>query len=266
MLRVCLLGFLTAFCTAANAAYVGSLAFVTPSGTVGPSDEVPIWVRLTLDASSDPLIVTTDAGSSPPFGVPLTNYPSLASFLSPQLQGQGLSYETESVDISQIYLNTSFGCTTTFSNGCSPGAYTFSFNTSGPDSINFLPDGATPSVSVAAGGSRDYLFGYFRPTGGNPVDPGTYYFYTTTLLLQFVGTGTYRIIDGYDQDGYPIYQPDPVVADAYGQIELASTPCGFGSDPSCPGAFSRTVVPLPGAGWLAAAAMLAMAPRLRRRR
>jgi len=55
----------------AAAAYTGTLTFIEPTGTVGPTDEIPVWLRFTLDETSDPLVLTVDAEGTPPFGVPL---------------------------------------------------------------------------------------------------------------------------------------------------------------------------------------------------
>lgn len=261
----------------ASAAYLAALSFVEPTGTVGSTDSIPVWIRLTLDAGSDPLDLNNDPNASPPFGVPTANYP--ASFYSQNLYEAGFTaYELVSVDsLSYVGLNTSFYCNNTFTspvNSCAPGAYSFDFNVSGPDTINYVPvTNGGPTFTVQPGGSHDYLFGTFTPTGGGPVEPGNYYFYGSSLDLYFVGTGTFRIQQtdeqGFgvtDEFGNPVYLPDLVQADFTKDLRLAVTPCADNDVPECPGAFSRTVaaVPAPGALWLLGTGVGALAWRGRR--
>lgn len=139
----------------------------------------------------------------------------------------------------------------------------FSFNTSGPDTINFLPaDGGT--FSLQPGESHDYLFGSFAPSAG-PVASGTYTFPLTTLMLQFrgIGVGQVLILDGngdpiplLDEDGNPVLDEfgEPVYRtevtgplNVSASIDLAST--------AGQAAFTRTVVPVPGAVWLLGSAL-----------
>lgn len=247
-----------------NAAYVGTLSFVQPTATVGPTDAIPVWIRLTMDPGSDPLDLNNDPNGAPPFGVPLANYPTTISDGSTTFPG------TIS-DLTSVFLNTTFYCTGTFTAGCIGGPpYDFTFNTSGPDSINFIPDAGTPTVLVPAGGTRDYLFGTFTPTGGGPVAPDTYYFYGASLQVELYGTGMATVQDldqngdpiplldqngdpVLDQNGEPVYQTHTeIIPNASAELEFALTPCVGDSQPTCQGAFSRTVnaVPLPAAAWL----------------
>ncbi len=264
----------------ASAAFISSLAFTQPTGTASPTDSIPVWVRLTLDPSSDPLELNDSASASPPFGVPPENYPD---FYSPDLTEEDVGgYELVSLDsLDAVYLNTSFVCSGTFTTSCTAGPpYTFSFNTSGPDTINFVPNYGSPTFSLQPGESHDYLFGTFTPTGGGPVAPGTYYFYSTDLMLSFHGTGTWKIpteTQATDEDGEPLFDPDtgePIfyelrTTSLEGRLNLATTPCGAYSGPSCAGAFVREVsaVPAPAAFWLFGSGMGALgALRTRRRR
>lgn len=256
----------------ARAAYMGTLTFVEPVATVGPSETIPVWVRFTLDPASDPLEINTDAGGSPPFGIPASNIPESFSlaFGEPPIENlQGISLTS----LSDVFLNTGFSCSGTFTSSCTSGPpYKFTFNTSGPDTINFLPAyGGT--FALQPGESHDYLFGSFAPSAG-PVASGTYTFPLTTLMLQFrgIGIGQVLVLDGngdpipaLDEDGNPILDEfgDPVYQteatgplNASASIDLAST--------AGQAAFTRTVVPLPGTLWLLGAALGAMGLMRRR--
>jgi hypothetical protein len=247
-----------------NAAYLATLSFIQPTGTVGPTDSIPVWIRLNMDPGSDPLDLNNNPGGAPPFGVPLANYPTTFSDST-----VSQTYTGTLSDVTSVYLNTFFSCSGTFITGCNGNPYDWTFNTTGPDSINFIPDAGTPTVLVPAGGQRDYLFGAFSPTAGGPVAPGTYFFYGAGLTLNFIGTGT-AIVQDLDQNGNPIplldqngdplldQNGDPVyqthteiIPDARASLDLAVTPCAFDAQPLCQGAFSRevTAVPVPAAAW-----------------
>lgn len=255
----------------ASAAYIGALSFVDPSGTVGPTDTVPIRLRLTLDAASDPLVLSADGSATPAFGVPLTNYPTFASSI--ELQNEGINfYQLVSYDsVTNIGLSGSFSCNDTFTAGtCSGGPYRFEFDFDSPDSP-FNTGFVDPVLTVLAGDSIDFSFGSFVPNG--PVAGGTYHAYGAMLSLGFAGTATFRIqaTDGngnpvFDELHQPVWLPDLRIAQAESNLELASTPCISNPDPGCAGAFSRTVVPLPGAAWLLGTALGMLGWRQRNRR
>lgn len=265
---------------AATAAYAGTVSFLEPTGTVGPTDEIPVWLRFTLDATSDPLLVTVDENGSPPFGVLPENYPAPHQYQEgwPNVYDYGDTFEFTMTTLMDVYINTYFGCGTTFGSCTQGPPYDFDFNTTGPDTINFLPDTLASPFVMAPGESRDYLFGTFLPSDG-PVAPGVYTFSHTGLTLNFNGTGTalHYLLDGngdriqllvpvYDEDGYqifdeetgdpvmepvfdpttgePIWQTELVDLNVHGSYDLAST---SGQE------FVRTVVapvPLPGAIWM----------------
>lgn len=276
-LQLTLLSAFTAASAGVQAAYVGSLQFITPTGMVGPTDSIDVWVRFTLDPSSDPLVLDGDPYGTPPFGVPETNYPTY--FYSGTVASSNIVPDSWT-SFSNIYLNTSFLCAGTFTSSCTNGpAYDFSFNTSGPDSLNFLN-----SYALNPGDSVDYLFGTFTPSAG-AVAPGTYYFYGTSLILNFQGTASFRqyqvdefgnYIQATDENGDPLYDEfgDPIYLfdlvsadDTVGSIDIAVTPCWGNTDPSCSGAFVRTVsaVPVPAAAWLFGSGLIGLVGLARRR-
>ncbi len=252
----------------ANAAFLATLAFVEPTGTVAPDESIPVWLTLTLDPASDPLAITLDSDTDPPFGVPLANYPD---FVATPLGGrQGLAYELVSLDtVLSVTLNVAARCAGTLIGECSPGAYAFDFNLSGPDSLSFRPDAAWPEVALAPGESLDFLLGTFVPTA--PVAAGTYTFFGAQVLLEFGARGTWlrqaRDANGaplVDASGQPVFESAPVEAGAFGRLPLGETACfSAPSSGGCEAAFSRTVVPLPPSVLLLLTALAALPPRHR---
>jgi hypothetical protein len=204
------------------------MSFTQASGVVGATEVVDIWVTLTVQPNSSPLVF--DAASGSPFGFNAADLP---------VQGQnnagGLS---DFASIDYVQTNTFYGCSGTFTNGCDSGAYTFTFHTSndpGQSSFNFLP-----TLNLAPGASMTYLFGTFTPVG--TVADGTYTFYRTGATLLFTGL---------DATGQNIFQ----------YVDLGET-CSAGEAVDC--AFTRTVVGVPepqtyallmagllGVGWVA---------------
>jgi len=125
-------------------------------------------------------------------------------------------------------------------------------------------------LTLQAGESIETAFGKMVPNG--PVPAGTYYAYGATLDVGLTGTATFRIQETddegnpvFDELGLPVWLPDLRSATAEMRIPLGATPCLSSPDPSCAGAFSRTVVPLPGAAWLLGTALGTLAWRLGRR-
>ena len=224
----------------ANAA---TLEFITPTGVVGPTSDIEVWVRLSA-GNFDLNFDASDPDADGSYGniddhtvIPTEGYAPDAN------GGTGAFIQIDS--ISHPVTNTSFSCSGSFTgdNGsaCSPGAnYEFIFNTSGPDTFNFLS-----SYSLAAGNSQDFLFGTFSPLNGG-ANPGVYDFFTATFNISFDGTGT-------DDDG--------VEHTIYASATLGNT-CGF-NDPSCN--FSRTVVPIPAAAWLFGSALLGLGAMKRKK-
>jgi hypothetical protein len=266
----------TAISGTANAAYVASLSYIQPTGTVLTTDAIDVRLRLTLDPSSDPLNLVGDPVGPPPFGVPLANYPTNTDFevYDPNTNTTTSHSGGTIVSLQQVYLNTFFECSGTFVTGCNGNPYTFNFNTTGPESINFRPAITPGDINVAPGGSLDYLFGTFTPDGGAaPV--GSYIFYRTGVTLNFYGVfqATEQVLDQngdpiplLDQNGDPVLDPfgNPVYQtqvntydNANASVDLAVTQCGnqgVGCD-GTNGAFVRDVVPVPAAGWLLVSAL-----------
>lgn len=261
------------------AQFSGTLEFITPTGIVGPTDDIPVWVRFTLDPGSpDALDLNGDSSASPPFGVPPGYLPTK---VFADLGEGGQFYQGTFVNVLNVFLNTAFLCSGTFTSGCTSGPpYDFDFNTSPPDTINFLNN-----FTLQPGSSFDYLFGTFKPTA--PVAEGTYYFYGTYVSLNVLGEfeASIPVLDEFgdpvpvldefgdpvfDEFGNPVYEfTTQLILDAQGSYDIAATPCAPVQDnnPSCAGAFSRTVVgvvPVPPALWLLGSAVGLLGWRFRR--
>lgn len=260
------------------AQFSGTLAFIEPTGVVGPTDDIPVWVRFTLDPGSpDALDLNGDSSSSPPFGVPPEYLPT---GVFTDLGEGGQFYPGTFVNVWDVYLGTSFLCNGTFTTSCTDGPpYDFQFNTSGPDTINFVSQ-----LTLQPGESTDYLFGTFKPTA--PVAEGAYFFYGSYLTLNVVGDFelTRFVLDEFgnpvpvlddngdpvvDELGAPMFAFETVlVPGAFASYDIATTPCTSGPfDPSCAGAFRRQVegvVPVPPALWLFGSALGLLGWRFRR--
>lgn len=136
----------------ASATLIGTVSFTTPTGIVGPTDPVDVYLTLSLDESSDDLI--TDENGY---------------FLS-GLNSQ--DYEDAGFDSSQVahaYMNVFLECSGTFTAVCTDGP---------PYDFDFAFD--THNLNIAAGGSATLLYGTFTPTAGF-VLPGTYTFYNAGI-------------------------------------------------------------------------------------
>lgn len=205
---------------------------------MGPTDSIPVWMRLTLDPSSQPLVVDS---SLPGLGIDPLDVPS----------------DWMSLDWANV--NTYFTCNTSFTGSCVTGSpYNFEFNTSGPNTINFVDP-----TQMQPGESHDFLFGTFVPSQG-AVPEGTYLYYTTGVTLNLFGKK-----QTFDELGAPVVDAfgDPVLVDVEISFDIAAS-CTNG-DPSC--AFSRTVVgvvpePETYAMMLAGLGMLGIAAARRRRK
>lgn len=202
------------FSSAVHSALVTSAKFTNPTGLVNPTDAIEVWVTLSVAPESDPLVIDPSLGY--PFGLPTSFIPSHAN--GPRGMIPFASYTSARI-------GAGFLCSGNFVSNCYNGEnYTFSFGF-GEDAVNAFP--AKP-LRLAAGESRDFLFGIFTPTTGG-ADIGDYIFYDVFFLL---------FVDGLDAAGKPL--------NVY--VELGST-CSNSSS-SC--AFTRTVsdVPIPAAGVL----------------
>lgn len=210
-----------------------SVTFIEPDATVGSSDEIPVWVRMTTDTGfnfdgSDPDGDGT-YGDLDPGDIPVGGFNHSS--------GQNLDF----AQITGANTSVSFTCSGSFtsssSSPCSPGdEYKFSFNSSFNSSD---PAFNTHDVfTLDAGESQDFLFGKFIPVDGSAA-LGTYNFYSANFTIRFFGFG-------FDDSGNQV--------DLDGSFDLAST-CTTGDD-SCD--FSRTVVPLPTTVWLFSSALLGL--------
>ncbi|OAI00851.1 hypothetical protein [Methylomonas methanica] len=241
----------------AQAAYSGSLSFVQPTGTVDVTDNIPVWLKLSLDATSDPLVFSSVGGGNPPFGINPANYPTSFSYYDSGTSQSVYINNGVLVAVDTIFLSTSIGCTGTFlADGCSSAPYEFNFDTSSPDSIL-----TKQNIALSPGDSLDYLLGTFTPNNG-AAPAGNYEFYASGLTMYFYGTVRAPKLD---DNGAPVLDGngDPVLVDfvnAEGSFEIASTACAVQTGPTCPDIFARTAVaapvPVPAAFWLFGSAML----------
>ncbi|MDC8773505.1 PEP-CTERM sorting domain-containing protein [Roseateles albus] len=213
------------------------LSFNQASGTVGPTDIVEVWMTLTVDAGSSPLVF--DSTTAAPFGFAAGDLPAQGYY------NDSATYGTDPADFATytyVQTNTFYGCSGTFTASCGPGAYSFNFHTTdtpAAPSFNFLT-----ALSLQPGQSKSYLFGTFTPNGG-PVVEGTYTFYRTGATL---------LISGLDANGHDL-------SSYYTLGESCATETA-----DC--AFTRTVmaVPEPQSSVVMALGLLGIGCVLRRRR
>jgi hypothetical protein len=188
-----------------------SLTFLQPTGIVSATDTIYINLRFTAGSSG----FTFDSS--------LTNYGLDLGFLYAQTGRQVTS-------VTDGYLNIGFGCSGTFTNGCSgSGAYNFAWNFTDPTPYN------KTTFNVAAGGNYDYLFGTFTPNAG-PVAAGTYTFYRSHVIAFLSGT---ELVEDANNPGQFIEQPFGTTDQGKDWFDIAIT-CNDWDD-SC--AFTRTVLP-----------------------
>jgi len=220
----------------------GSLSFVTPTATVGANESIDVFMRLTLDAESAPLVFS----SNPLTGFAPADLPTEGNYFDPITGVQ----ETRSfASIDGAYLNVFYVCGGSFTNSdCSASSnyrFDFWFNdpSNPPDRPSLI---GLNSFNLLAGQSTDFLFGVFTPQPGGAA-PGTYEFFGAGVTIGFYGsdaTGAYLYTNGVD-----IAQSCPT------------------QDASC--AFTRTVtaVPEPGAVamWVAGLGMLGFMAQRRRK-
>lgn len=212
---------LTLASSVASAAVVSTLSFTTPSGTVGPTDTIDIWVTLTLDPSSDPLTFDRNQADG---NLPASLLPIDATW------GEYKVGEFASYDAVHTYF--SYICSgNLLTSSCDGGEYT-SIWFDNPYSW-----GRDGSLVLQPGESRDFLLRRFSPTDGSAA-LGEY-------TLGGIELGFY--VTGEDAEGRWLSQ----------HVSLGNT-CASG-DSSC--LFTRTVseVPLPAGIWLFGSALMGLA-------
>jgi len=187
-----------------------SLSYITPSATVSSTEVIEVWVRASLDAGATALDITSDTSTF--FGL---------NGQIPRLDGELVrSYGLGAYAVCYGSFWTTNECIDPFS------PYGFSFN---DDSRSLL----VTTWSLAAGSSRDFLFGFFTPQNG-PVAPGTYTHFYSGPTFDFAFRRSIRDANG----DFLGYEPDESV----GSLDLATTCAGASFPPPNSCAFERTVV------------------------
>ncbi len=150
----------------AQAAVIATLNFTQPTGTVFSNQSIDVYLRLTLDPSSDAL--TSDAGGTPTSGFDPTSYTGPIDLTDPN---------------TRIVFNEFFECSGTFTAVCGDGPpYDFTFSYAQPNFIGPV------DFNLQPGDSFEWLFGTFTPTGGN-APAGTYTFYNAGAIVQLYNPG-----------------------------------------------------------------------------
>ena len=140
----------------AHAAVIATLTFDTPTGTVSSTDSIPVYLTLTLDPTSDPII--TNGSSMVTSPNPFSSDPN-------------------------VIVNNAYVCTGTFNDCGAVQPYNFSFNFTPPSFV------APANLDLEPGSSTDWLFGTFSPAGGHAA-PGTYTFYDARFVFETTDPGS----------------------------------------------------------------------------
>lgn len=141
---------------AAAAKAFGTITFDQPTGTTVSTADIPVFVTLTIDPTSEALSTGPDAQITSG----LTDADITAAGYDPTV-------------FTNRIINNAFECSGTFVQGCgSPtaGAYHFEFNFDPPSLIG------PPNLDIQPGQSFSYRFRSFVPNDGNAA-PGLYTFY-----------------------------------------------------------------------------------------
>jgi hypothetical protein len=143
----------------AQAVAFGTLTFTQPTGTVGPSDVIDIFLTFTVDPSSEAF--ETSGGSI------VSGGPSEQELIDAGFDlNAGINTN----------LNLFYVCSGTFTDVCDGPPY----------EQNFADEYYTTDFVLAPGDSRTFLFGNFTPTT-TPVPAGTYSFTRAGLFIQAHG-------------------------------------------------------------------------------
>ncbi len=177
----------------ASADIIGTVTFTNPVVSVTSTDSIPVYLTLTLDPNSDPLI-TDGSASVTSLTSSQINNDLFAVDPAFDMNGNPASVDT-SADLLDTNTNTALGCSGTFFQGCG-GA-----GNGGPYDFNFYfgPGGfiAEPGLNLLPGSSTQILFGTFTPEGGN-APAGTYNLPYASLFIQVFDESL------FDQNGNPL--------------------------------------------------------------
>lgn len=165
LLSTALMSSTLALAAPSQAAVIASLTFNTPTATVASNAAIDVFLTLALDANSDAL--TTDASGRPTSGFDYAGYTGNIDLNDPN---------------TRVFFSESFGCSGTFTDVCSPGAYEWNFNFNQPNFISPV------DFNLQPGQSYSWLFGTFTPVGGN-APAGLYTFYNASTLVQIYNPG-----------------------------------------------------------------------------
>ena len=137
----------------------GTLTFVTPTGVVGPTDDIPVYLKLTLDADS----------------VPMTTLDYLVTSGFDDLDVSAAGFDPTVIYSKQF--SEELNCAGTFTTGCSGPPYSYEFN--------YVDSMATPrDLDLEPGQSKTFLFLTYHPSNG-PVAAGTYTLFDAAVTVAF---------------------------------------------------------------------------------
>lgn len=204
---------------------IGSLEWVQPTGTVTPTESIPVSFRLRLTDDSMPLIIGAQSSGAPMSGLDAADL-------------EELDIRFPDYRITNTYLNHFFECGGTFTSSCLEAPpYRFEFSTAFPNyDVEFLP-----------GVAYELAHGTFIPEPG-PVPAGTYQHFNSGIYFVVEGFYNNRRYDPALDPTHPDYEPETLPFSR--RYDIASIGCVGECGCSGPGCtFERTVkqsVPAPG--------------------
>jgi hypothetical protein len=224
-----------ALCGMASATPVGTLTFITPTGSALSTDPIAVFLELALQSGTGAL--TTDSSGNV---VGLTAG-DIQPFLFPSLPA-GIDQNS----FTNSNLNEFFACSGTFTTGCGGPPYDLNFNFTAPTMV--FP----ANLSVADGSTFDFLFITFNPTGGN-APAGHYFFSGAGVFIQvWDNNPTDELLNG----GNAIHLADIPVAD----IQTTTPGATFSRDVT-----ANTATPEPGTWAFMLTGLALVAGSLRRK-